>query len=70
MKRKLNELQTKKHSLKTQLKRLEDSKSVLETKSKSMSQAGKEGGFMLYHLLIVGVFGLILGSFLRIRGLE
>ena len=67
---KIQEAQTKKYSLNSQLQRLKDSRSILEMKNSAVSSHSSggstpaaEGGFKLYHLIIVAILGLIVGSF-------
>mmetsp|Transcript_4332 Transcript_4332/g.7314 ORF Transcript_4332/g.7314 Transcript_4332/m.7314 type:complete len:84 (+) Transcript_4332:799-1050(+) len=72
--KRITELQTQKYSLTSQLNRLKDSKQVFDMKNKSVgganadaSLAKGEGGFKIYHLLFMGVLGLILGAYLRLQ---
>ena len=48
---------------------MKDSKSVMDLKKDSMpgktstKAKPKDGGFMLYHLIMIGVLGLLMGAY-------
>jgi len=78
IKRKISEMQTKKYSLTTELKRMKDSKRIMDMGKDARPSSGsagsdsesKEGGFKFYHILIMMVIGMALGAYVSMNFLN
>ena len=78
IKRKISEMQAKKYSLSTELKRMKDSKRIMDMGKDARPSSGnagsdsesKEGGFKFYHILIMMVIGMALGAYVSMNFLN